>query len=652
MTRQVFDHQGRPIVIGKELGRGGEGAVFEVGGNQDYVAKIYLKPAVSEKAQKLSLMIRLQVDSVKKVAAWPVASLHQHVGGPTIGLVMPKITKPTEIHELYSPAHRKVTFPASDWRFLVRTALNCAAAFQSLHAAQIIIGDVNQGNILVSTKATVNLIDCDSFQISANGTTYKCKVGVAHFTPPELSSYDELRTVNHDNFGLAVMIFHLLFMGRHPYSGRFSGRGEMPLEKAIKENRFVYGSNASAYQMAPPPHCLSLQELTADISTMFEKAFAPPQHGLLRPTSSQWLTALLKLESGMRTCPNDPGHFHFQGVRCPWCRIMQAGGPNFFISVSMKATALRSANFNLSKIWNEIQNIRRPSASFTSVTRQQINSLAPHPVPSTIDATKEPRLLLASIATGAGILTLFSYFAPVLSWFTIPITIVSAVWWAILWFMSPIRKEAQRRRAILSRHISDMNKSKYYLSAVYQRHIEKYESTKQKLLEAKERFENLSSLRDTEYRRLQSHAKERQLEEFLERCFISSSNIRGIGRSRIVTLESYGIETAADVTYERVSAVPGFGPMLTSELVNWRILQEASFKFDPKKGAPASAVQALDMQYLQLRSQLQSLLETGASALNRITYEANAEVRKLDEKLANIELAVKQAELDVQVMDR
>ena len=168
MTRQVFDHQGRPVVIGKELGRGGEGAVYEVGGSRDYVAKIYWKPVAPEKAQKLLLMIRLGAESLRQFAAWPVASLHQRVGGPTLGLVMPKISKPTEIHELYSPAHRKVEFSTADWRFLIRTALNCAAAFESLHAKRIVIGDVNQGNILVSEKATVNLIDCDSFQISGD----------------------------------------------------------------------------------------------------------------------------------------------------------------------------------------------------------------------------------------------------------------------------------------------------------------------------------------------------------------------------------------------------------------------------------------------------------------------------------------------------
>ena len=652
MTRQLFDQQGRPVVIGKELGRGGEGAVFEVSGSLDYVAKLYHQQAAPEKAQKLALMIRLGGDSLKQFAAWPVASLHESVGGPTKGLVMPKIAKPTEIHELYSPAHRKVEFPTSDWRFLVRTALNCAAAFQSLHAKQIVIGDVNQGNILVSHKATVNLIDCDSFQISGNGKTYKCKVGVAHFTPPELSSYEMVRTTNHDNFGLAVMVFHLLFMGRHPFSGRFSGQGDMPLEKAIKENRFAYGKNASRYQMAPPPSCLSLKELPTDISNMFESAFADARSVQQRPTATQWGNALLKLEAGMRKCSRDPGHFYYHGRQCPWCRIMQQGGPNFFVSVSFKIAKAKSANFHLHKIWFEIQSVQGPGASFVRAHRRPMNTLTPRPILPSIDTTKTPRLLLASISGGGIFLTFISFFLPFLAMLSIPVTLVFSVWWFILWSMRPVRNEVRKRKMELVRRKSDVEKAKQNLSFVAQEHIQLFASKRKQLAESKSRYESLKSSRDTEYNQLQFHAQERQLDDYLERCFISKSKIRGVGPSRLISLESYGIETAADISYDRVNAVPGFGPTLTEEMVYWRRTQEAMFKFDPSKGAPASAVQALDMKYLQLRSQIESLLEAGANELRKISNSANFEVGRLDEQLAQLELHVTQAKLDASVVVR
>ena len=72
----------------------------------------------------------------------------------------------------------KAAFPDASWAFLVRTARNLAAAFDVVHRHGHVIGDVNQGNVVVSRKATVRLIDCDSFQVTHLGHTYPCRVGV------------------------------------------------------------------------------------------------------------------------------------------------------------------------------------------------------------------------------------------------------------------------------------------------------------------------------------------------------------------------------------------------------------------------------------------------------------------------------------------
>lgn len=159
----------------------------------------------------------------------------------------------------------------------------------------------------------------------------------------------------------------------------------------------------------------------------------------------------------------------------------------------------------------------------------------------------------------------------------------------------------------------------------------------------------MKSSRDEEYNQLQSHAKERQLDDYLERCFISQASIWGIGPALLVTLESYGIETAADISYDRVHAVPGFGPVKTTDMVSWRRSKEREFRFDPAKGAPASAVQALDMKYLQQRAQIESFLESGANELRCLTDAANSEVGRLDEHLAQLELYFTQAQLDASV---
>ena len=230
--------------------------------------------------------------SLKEFAAWPLDLLHDGKNGPVCGFVMPRITDCEPIHRVYGPSHRKASFPNADWKFLVRTAKNLAAAFYIIHKYGYVVGDVNEGNILVTKKACVRLIDCDSFQVQAREKIYFCEVGVAQFTPPELQKSKDfrmLRTQNHDNFGLAILIFLLLFMGRHPFSGVYKGNDDMPIERAIAEHRFAFGRGAALKAMAPPPNSVGLSVVPREVSSLFEQAFTESGHQSWgRPSANDW----------------------------------------------------------------------------------------------------------------------------------------------------------------------------------------------------------------------------------------------------------------------------------------------------------------------------------------------------------------------------
>ena len=123
------------------------------------------------------------------------------------------VAKP--LHDLYSPGSRKIHFPQADFRFLVRSAANIARAIASVHQSGCVIGDINHSSMLVSTKGTVSLIDADSFQITTSTNQFLCKVGVPEYTSPELQGQNlstTSRTSNHDSFGLAIVIFQVLFI--------------------------------------------------------------------------------------------------------------------------------------------------------------------------------------------------------------------------------------------------------------------------------------------------------------------------------------------------------------------------------------------------------------------------------------------------------
>lgn len=124
----------------------------------------------------------------------------------------------------------------------MHAALNTARAVASVHKAGCVIGDINHSGVLISDEAKVALIDADSFQVTDGSRRHLCRVGVPEYTPPELQGINlgnVARTTNHDAFGLAVVVFQLLAMGRHPFVGAYV-KGDLPLPQAIAENRFAY----------------------------------------------------------------------------------------------------------------------------------------------------------------------------------------------------------------------------------------------------------------------------------------------------------------------------------------------------------------------------------------------------------------------------
>jgi DNA-binding helix-hairpin-helix protein with protein kinase domain len=226
-------------------------------------------------------------------------------------LVMKKISGAEEVHALHSPKSRLQKFPEASWAFLIYVAANIARAVAAIHEHGFVIGDVNPKNILVTRKATVYLLDVDSFQVSVDGKSYRCDGGFAEYTPPELQGV-AFRNVDraqaHDCFGLAVVIFQLLFMGRHPFSGTFLGAGEMPLERAIRESRFAYGADAEARKMRQPPGALALESLPSSLVDLFRRAFLSPD----RPKPRDWIEPLDALAKSLKRCALHSGRYYYK----------------------------------------------------------------------------------------------------------------------------------------------------------------------------------------------------------------------------------------------------------------------------------------------------------------------------------------------------
>ncbi len=641
---RMTDSAGNVIVLGAELGRGGEGTVHEVASDRRLVAKVYIRAVDSEKAAKLRVMTQLGTPRISSFAAWPSATLHEGVSGATIGLLMPKVENHAEIHRLYNPRQRLAEYPSVDWTGLVRVAHNVSAAFEAVHADGHVIGDVNQGNVVVSREGLVRLIDCDSFQVKGSDKLYLCEVGVGHFTPPELQgrSFDVIvRTQQHDSFGLALLIFHLLFLGRHPYMGLYPGK-DMELEEAIREHRFAFGDEAGKWRLSPPPHSLRLADASRGIARLFESAFSPESartgHG--RPTASEWVTALKSLEAETRACNAVKGHkFHQSLTLCPWCAIEAQGGPMFFLGAVLAATGGR---FDVDAIWREILALREPDITIPLEGTTGLPA-AGRPIARWVRIKAAGARVTGPLGFLCGVASVFAQSQPL--FFAALVLLVLCI---ALRSINELPAERRRRDSILQAAESALASAESQLESRLKSAQERFRKQRELAEQERARYSALASERMRLLAALRSERELNQKRRHLERYYISRARLQGIGANLVAALQSFGIETAADVTRTKVMAVPGIGGVKANTLVHWHLGCLASFVFDPNQQIDATDAQRIEAQIARRRDELETVLRATPHELRRLSAQCEHARRGALPELARLRAAAQAARSDLQ----
>lgn len=642
MSQQFFSSEGKPISLGRKLGQGGEGAVLEVASQSDLVAKIYHNTTSAEKAAKLTAMVRLKTERLLKLSAWPTNTLHEKPGGAIKGFVMPKVVGHQDIHILYGIKSRHAEYPEARWPFLIQAAANVARAFSVIHEHGHVIGDVNQGGVVVSKSATVRLVDCDSFQVSANGHRYLCEVGVPTHTPPELqdrSFTGVVRTQDHDAFGLAVIIFQLLFMGRHPFSGAFLGRGEMPLERAIKEFLFAYGPDAAARQMKQPPATLPLEAVSAPLVRLFDRAFLTSG---ARPRAQEWIDPLVDLAKNLKQCTQNSGHSYLSTLSaCPWCKIEHQSGIVVFFPIFVAGVATATGSFNLAAIWTQIESVPFPGP-LPALPVKGSTTVTPSLKAAQIKRARRVRAYVSTIGLAAiSIILLVLPLGGGATFFLILIAAVAAVAFACMG-QNDSTRDLQRAKQDAERAWIDIQRRWPTQNA-----SQRFSSKLDELRTRKTEHQNLATVLQRKLQQLEKEVYQRQLEKYLDGYRIDKAHISGIGHARKITLRSYGLETAADITMNAVLSVPGFGPTYASKLLVWRSNIEQKFKFDPRRGIDPQDKRAVETEIQNRCAKLEQELRNGATVLRQLS----AQIHSAHTSLRNsADIAVKnlaQAEVDL-----
>lgn len=558
----VRDASNARVQLSRKLAAGGEGAIYEIGGAPHLVAKLYHTPAARDRRLKLEAMAGAASNGLRSFTAWPVNCLYG-AQGDLVGFTMPRVEAHRDIHLLYSPKSRRSNFPHVDWRFLFHAAINTARAVASIHAEGAVIGDLNPGGVLVAQDATVKLIDCDSFQMTIRGTTYRCDVGVPLFTAPEIQGRDFstfVRTPNHDNFALSLLIFHLLFLGRHPFAGRYRGAGEMPIEKAIVEHRFAYGARRTLVDMDPPPHTLLLEDLPASLAQLFEAAFSRASAaGGTRPSATEWVRALSTVAPSISRCKAHEGHYFVkESSRCPWCAIERTIGITLF-PLPLKSVVAGTVR-NLSEAWTAIETIVAPDAGTDIHEPLEVQALVAKanqksPVP----------IAVATAVVGGGVVLGIA---------------VKSVWPFIgsLVVAGAVYNGSEQKRSARLQTLAYARQRWQQALSDWHAALDDTPFTA-KRQQLKKWYEDAIKLEDRKRDMLLIAGRQR----FLEGYFVESAGLQGIGPGRVATLASFGIETAADVEQSALDQVSGFGPVLQSRLIGWRKGLERMYAAMPGK---------------------------------------------------------------------
>ena len=593
--------------VGRELARGGEGIIYELPDRPDRVLKLYSAPPTPELAAKLRAIVRMPASRLPAEGAWPSDLIEK--GSNVIGMIMPRVQGRHDLYKLLSGADRRSLFPRADYRMLVASAANLARAVAAVHAAGHVIGDVNERCAMVGTDATVTLVDCDSYQIEAAGSLYTCDVGTPMYQPPEMQQVGTFRgrtrTRNHDAFGLAVLIFQLLFFGRHPFAGR-PVSGEAPeLPEAIRTFQFAWRAGSRLQQ---PPNALSLAQVGAMAEAYFQRAFGEDALELGRPRAAAWATALDAFQAVLQRCRVNPAHWHLPG-RCPICTIEGAAGVNFFLIQSAPASAYNPEH-EARALWAAIEADPLPPPRQTGPT--------PDSFRGAITATPYPRVQARGWAGG------------------------------LVQSLGLLSKPSNRdERAKRETQFVAARRRYNALAEAWRNHDATY-AFKRRRAELAVTRHQLATLFTRRHEAIAAAQHQAGLRHFLGAYGIAQAGISGLGRGLIGTLTAHGVTTAADISIANLTAIPGIGPKRRAALLTWHDGLVRVYRSKGTGGVLDTAmIRHINAQYESSLIPLLATLRNGVGSLRALADRERLEASTKLEELRAAARAVAQAEADL-----
>ena len=261
-----YTEQGERVIESAFIDGGGEANIYMVDSCSDLtsahqlVAKIYNNDTRMDDKGKQKILYKAEEGKLRLLQMLfnPKGTHNRVVGlcqpryilydkpknGNCVGFLMTHYNKSITLYDLVTS---NKTLRNGYWTRveLVSLAIEILKRFKAIHDKEILMGDVNLKNILVvinekTHDAQPMFIDVDSYQIGTDKVKYRCKVHRNEFLSPRLQLQKGknvlTRTLNDEYYAIAVLIFNILFLGRHPYESSRS----LIVENQIRERKFLF----------------------------------------------------------------------------------------------------------------------------------------------------------------------------------------------------------------------------------------------------------------------------------------------------------------------------------------------------------------------------------------------------------------------------
>lgn len=322
---------GTVLSVGRFLGGGGQGSVFEVAtgtGGGALALKWYRSDAATMgQAERLERI--LDAGAPSDAFLWPI-ELATRASDRAFGYVM-ALRRP----QMQSLAAVLTGVVPMSLRPTCVAAARLADAFLRLHALGLCYADISLNNVFVD-PATGEIEICDNDNVTVDGLASDV-LGTPYFMAPEIVRGEIAPNSASDRYSLAVLLFHML-MRHHPLFGaRESAAPSLDRDSLARllgsEPVFVFDPEDESNRPVPRLHDNLLvlwPALPSFAQELFVQAFTSgltdPAHG--RVTESRWRAAMSRLRGSVRRCPTcgaeqfwDPEHPD-RACAAPDCRAV------------------------------------------------------------------------------------------------------------------------------------------------------------------------------------------------------------------------------------------------------------------------------------------------------------------------------------------